>query len=99
MVARNAVLELAQDHPAAEGHFPGNRIMPGAVLLQFVARMVGEGRVGERCLAVTSAKFLAPVRPGASLALAWDDAGREIRFIASVDDVRAVMGVLRFGTG
>lgn len=97
MAARNAVLTLAPCHPATEGHFPGNRIMPGAVLLQAVARAVGQRRDGERCLAVVSAKFLAPVRPGDTLALAWDDAGCDIRFAASVDGACAMMGVLRFG--
>jgi len=53
------------DHPAAPGHFPGDPIIPGALLLGEVLRCV-ESAVGAPAAPwqIRSAKFLAPVRPG-----------------------------------
>lgn len=58
-------ISLAVDHPAAQGHFPGNPIIPGAVLLSEVLRAVGAGLGADlsRCR-VSSAKFPTPSRPG-----------------------------------
>ena len=66
--ASAAVRLLAPDHPVAQGHFPGNPIVPGAVILDHVIR-VAEARMGLAPCAwvVSSAKFLGPVRPGEDL--------------------------------
>jgi len=63
-----AVRLLAPDHPVAQGHFPGNPIVPGAVILDHVIR-VAEARMGLAPCAwvVSSAKFLGPARPGEDL--------------------------------
>ena len=53
------------DHPAAQGHFPGNPLIPGAVLLAETLQEI-EAALGVSLAAcrVRSAKFVAPVRPG-----------------------------------
>jgi 3-hydroxyacyl-[acyl-carrier-protein] dehydratase len=53
------------DHPASQGHFPGNPIIPGAVLLSEALGVIEEdlGARLPRCR-IRSAKFLRPVRPG-----------------------------------
>jgi 3-hydroxymyristoyl/3-hydroxydecanoyl-(acyl carrier protein) dehydratase len=83
---------MAQDHPAAEGHFPGNPIIPGAVLLAEVA-----AAIGGQCRELRAAKFLRPVRPGERLLIVWEEAGGETRFTASAGDppVPAVTGTMR----
>ena len=53
-------------HPAADGHFPGNPIMPGAVLLDEVRSVIPAETGGLR-----TAKFLVPVRPGDRLIIRW----------------------------
>jgi len=63
---------LPMDEPAADGHFPGNPIIPGAVLLrEVIAAVSGDG--GAVCYRIRSAKFLHPVRPGDRLMIVWED--------------------------
>ena len=53
------------DHAAAQGHFPGNPIIPGALLLSEALRAI-ETSLGRdfRPYQIRSAKFVHPVRPG-----------------------------------
>ena len=53
------------DHAAAQGHFPGNPIIPGALLLSETLRAI-ESSLGRdlRPYQIRSAKFVRPVRPG-----------------------------------
>lgn len=66
-------IAMPADHPAFAGHFPGQPLLPGAVLLaealevllQEAAAVLGPQP------RVTAVKFLAPVRPGAALEVRW----------------------------
>ena len=66
-------LAIATDHPAFEGHFPGQPLLPGVALLAEVMEAARAEPALAACigaaptLAVT--KFLAPVRPGATLSI------------------------------
>jgi 3-hydroxyacyl-[acyl-carrier-protein] dehydratase len=82
------------DHPAARGHFPGNPIIPGAVLLDEALRAVAaEIGAGVSPCCIRSAKFLAPVRPGESIAI---DFGRtqagNVRFECTVNGKAVLRG-------
>ena len=50
---------IPADHPALAGHFPGNPIVPGVVLLAAVLELAGTG-----CARLPSVRFHAPLRPG-----------------------------------
>jgi len=53
------------DHPAAQGHFPGNPIIPGALLLSEALRAIETSLGKDLCpYQIRSAKFVRPVRPG-----------------------------------
>lgn len=63
---------FAADHPAASGHFPGNPIIPGALLLSEAARAVGaELNVDLSRCSVSAAKFPSPSRPGDRVDIAY----------------------------
>ena len=67
-------LRIGATHPALPGHFPGNPIVPGVVLLDHVAAALEKG--GARLARIGVVKFLTPLRPeeDATLAIARDGA-------------------------
>jgi 3-hydroxymyristoyl/3-hydroxydecanoyl-(acyl carrier protein) dehydratase len=59
-----AVFRVAHDHPALPGHFPGNPIVPGVVILDQVIGAAERWLGGPlRVTALPAAKFLAPLLP------------------------------------
>lgn len=63
-------LSIAADHPAYAGHFPGQPILPGVVLLDSALyALAGVQGVAAACGQIKSAKFLSPVLPGEPLTL------------------------------
>jgi len=74
------------NHPASRGHFAGNPIIPGAVLLSETIMAIepglGAGRVP---FLITSAKFLHPARPGDRVVIEYSRTDRgEVRFACAV---------------
>jgi 3-hydroxymyristoyl/3-hydroxydecanoyl-(acyl carrier protein) dehydratase len=57
-------LQIAKEHPAYEGHFPGHPLLPGVVLVAEAMAALGASH-----WTVVSAKFLSPVEPGMALTL------------------------------
>jgi acyl-coenzyme A synthetase/AMP-(fatty) acid ligase len=88
------LLRFAAGHPAGPGHFPGNPIIPGAVLLdELVPALFPDGWSG----CVESAKFHLPVRPGDAVAVTHRTEGASTRFqghLAGTDQL-VISGVLR----
>ena len=86
--ARPVVIErvLQPDHPASHGHFPGNPIIPGAVLLDETLRAIEAGLdAGLAPFRIRSAKFLHPTRPGDRVLIEFSrTALGEVRFTCAV---------------
>jgi len=72
-------LHIAVDHPSLLGHFPGDPLVPGVMLLEQVALALRSWR-GERLARVVEAKFVAPLRPGEQAELHLADVQGRIRF-------------------
>jgi 3-hydroxymyristoyl/3-hydroxydecanoyl-(acyl carrier protein) dehydratase len=51
-------------HPCFAGHFPGNPIVPGVVILDYARALLQQWRPDCRIKTITQAKFLHPLRPG-----------------------------------
>ncbi|AGW94267.1 AMP-binding protein [Cupriavidus sp. DF5525] len=72
---------IGADHPAIAGHFPGNPIVPGVVLLDHA--VLGLGAALGRWLVPTqvgTVKFLSPVRPGERVEVLHQQGGDSLRF-------------------
>lgn len=91
---RQVLLRIPADHPCVEGHFPGDPIVPGAVLLDEVLAMI-ERELGRPATAwtVVVARFSRAVRPGEPLQLNFDanDAGG-VRFECSLGEQSVLSG-------
>lgn len=96
-------LSFAADHPAFAGHFPGQPIVPGVLLLDAAVHAVEQAlRAGGSDVTtcqVNSAKFLSPVSPGEILSLSWIDASKgQVRFGIAGPGRQVASGVLGFGS-
>ncbi|SDJ48312.1 AMP-binding protein [Variovorax sp. OV700] len=87
------------DHPAFAGHFPGQPLLPGALILAEVMEAMQRvpalvARLGSHPT-LAAAKFLAPVRPGSMLSIELhpeSGGSRGVRFDVRCDGVVAVTG-------
>jgi 3-hydroxymyristoyl/3-hydroxydecanoyl-(acyl carrier protein) dehydratase len=55
---------IEKEHPALAGHFPGNPIVPGALILDEVVVAARQWRGQLRVKKIVSAKFSSPLKPG-----------------------------------
>jgi 3-hydroxymyristoyl/3-hydroxydecanoyl-(acyl carrier protein) dehydratase len=74
----NTTFQIDPSHPSLPGHFPGNPIVPGVVLLDRLAAEV-ERTLNAPLRKLPQVKFLRPLKPGESARLTIDAAAR--RFV------------------
>lgn len=68
--------EVASEHPALAGHFPGNPVVPASLLLSRVLSAAQKARGQNlRITAVPVAKFHAVLRPGEKFLIRLESAG------------------------
>ena len=80
-------LWFALEHPTAAGHFPGNPIIPGALLLEHTLRAIDGEAPSALPREIRHAKFHRPVRPGERVTLRWQRlADGEVRFEMTTDE-------------
>jgi 3-hydroxymyristoyl/3-hydroxydecanoyl-(acyl carrier protein) dehydratase len=74
-IAATRTVEIALDHPAFDGHFPGQPVLPGVALLAEVLEAARAEPALRACIGAAPklaiVKFLAPVGPGARLAISF----------------------------
>lgn len=89
-------LRLAADHPTGAGHFPGNPIIPGALLLAEVLRTIAEAEAMHIASCnVRSAKFQHPARPGDCIEIEYSiSATGALDFKCTVAGTRVLSGLI-----
>jgi 3-hydroxymyristoyl/3-hydroxydecanoyl-(acyl carrier protein) dehydratase len=87
-------VSFAADHPTRDGHFAGNPIIPGALLLAEVSRSI-ENATGQRFEQVASAKFQHPVRPGDTVEIEYSGSRLGgVNFQCHVSGMRVMSGTI-----
>ncbi len=80
-----------------DGHFPGDPVLPGALLLDLVMRaMTAAGALPSRAgCEVAVAKFSAAVRPGDSMTIRWQPVRGVQQFECRVAELIVASGSIR----
>lgn len=88
-----AALRIEAGHPALPGHFPGQPVVPGVVLLERVAAALRDWR-GDR-VGKLDAKFLQPLLPDEEAAIELREEGMGMRFsVTRADGATLARGTL-----
>jgi 3-hydroxymyristoyl/3-hydroxydecanoyl-(acyl carrier protein) dehydratase len=87
-------LSIRPDHPSLPGHFPGQPIVPGVILLEAVAGALRAWR-NQRLAQVVEAKFIAPLLPGQIAELALNESGERVRFEIRCEGAHLARGIVR----
>ena len=86
---------IAMYHPAIAGHFPGNPIVPGVLILDEVLQVAEQWRGQLRLKSVASVKFASPLKPGRSFSIKLREEGHsDIFFECWLDGARLAFGRL-----
>ncbi len=81
-------------HPCYPGHFPGNPVVPGVLLLDLVVEALGRGAPR----AVAGVKFHRVLKPGESFELRFQSAGARSNFRCTRGLELLADGILEFGS-
>jgi 3-hydroxyacyl-[acyl-carrier-protein] dehydratase len=88
-------ISISADHPALPGHFPGNPIVPGVVLVDHILDAVAAAFPAHHVTGIRKLKFLRPLLPAqqCDVQLANISAGR-LRFECLLAGERIAEGSL-----
>jgi 3-hydroxyacyl-[acyl-carrier-protein] dehydratase len=90
-------LSIPPEHPVFRGHFPGNPIVPGVMLLEWVLEEVAQmlGRAPSS-LRLREGKFFTPLAPHQRAELNLELAGARCAFTIQCDATRIARGILEW---
>ena len=83
------------DHPALAGHFPGNPVVPGVLVLDRILDAASAAAGRELCAtSIVQIKFLSPLLPGETCRITGELGAMSLRFSAARGDTVIVRGAL-----
>lgn len=86
---------IAADHPCLPGHFPGQPVVPGVLLLDTVIAAIEQQWPGARVAGLPSAKFLRPALPGQGFEISLKRDGARVAFDCTNADGALCRGLLQ----
>lgn len=93
---------IGADHPSLLGHFPGDPVVPGLVILDEISAALTEWREDSHLTVIRAVKFLVPLKPEQPFTIclsASQDAEGEVDFCCRVEDRVIVEGRLQVCCG
>jgi 3-hydroxyacyl-[acyl-carrier-protein] dehydratase len=81
------------EHPCYKGHFPGNPVVPGVLLLELLTEAFGRGAPR----AVSSVKFHRALAPADRCTLHWKNRGASLSFRCERASELVAEGSLEYG--
>jgi 3-hydroxyacyl-[acyl-carrier-protein] dehydratase len=97
---RESVFEVDAGHPALAGHFPGEPVLPGVVVLDRVIE-AARAWLGPELTVVglPQAKFMSPLRPGDEARTSLRRAEGKLHFRVACGDRLVATGIIEFRCG
>ena len=95
LTRHSATLRVPADHPALTGHFPGNPVVPGVVILDAVIS-AAENWLGASFVvdSISHAKFLAPLKPDEAARIELVHRASSLEFLIYRDEATIAKGTL-----
>jgi 3-hydroxymyristoyl/3-hydroxydecanoyl-(acyl carrier protein) dehydratase len=93
---------IRADHPSLAGHFPGEPIVPGLVILDEVFSALAEWRKRCQLTGIRAVKFVLPLKPEQPFTIcltAAKDGETEVDFCCRVEGRMVVEGRLEISCG
>jgi len=86
---------ISSAHPSLEGHFPGNPVVPGVVILDEVINIIKSIKPGFTITAIPTVKFIHPLLPGQTVSLEVNEKSETaISFTCYYNETKLVTGQL-----
>lgn len=86
--------KILPNHPSLAGHFPGNPLVPGVVILDRVIQTLYQQQPGCKLVEINSAKFSAPLHPEQPFTISLEHRGGAVYFDCSNGDMSFASGRL-----
>ncbi|KAB7624178.1 hydroxymyristoyl-ACP dehydratase [Alkalilimnicola sp. S0819] len=88
-------LRVAADHPCLAGHFPGNPVIPGVLLLDLLVETLAQWQPDTPVRGFRQVKFLQPLRPEQDFTLELETGKPgQLRFRCLLGEQLAATGTL-----
>jgi 3-hydroxymyristoyl/3-hydroxydecanoyl-(acyl carrier protein) dehydratase len=87
---------IAASHPCLPGHFPGNPIVPGVLLLDSIGHILQQWKPSCRIAGIAQAKFHQLLRPEQRVTITLTEQNpRSIKFVCFREHEKIASGVLQ----